>query len=145
MKQNDNRSMGALVVSITFGVVVFTALFIQHQSSNKPVIIIPSTEEKTFVSFETSDVDSNVSGIDVIKEEIAVSEPPGMISFSKAFAISREALGSGQSFTWKGNQYSTNTVEEAAALEKQKQSGIELTNIQDSLDNALTQAVTPFR
>jgi len=46
MKQNDNRSMGALIVSITFGVVVFTALFIQHQSSNKPVIIIPSTEEK---------------------------------------------------------------------------------------------------
>ena len=31
MNQNDNSSTGAFVVSLTFAVVVFTALYIQHK------------------------------------------------------------------------------------------------------------------
>lgn len=135
--------MGARIVSILFGVVVITALIIQHQASTTPVKTVMSSfiEEESFDSYEESPEDSGFSRIETVEVEAAVPKPPGMISFSKAFAVARDALGPDKTFTWNGNQYSTNTVDEAA-LKEEKQSEIELTDVQDSLDNALTQALS---
>jgi hypothetical protein len=66
-----------------------------------------------------------------------------VISFTKAYSSAREALGSGQVFTWNGNQYSTNTVEEAASQIVTDEPENNLTNAQDSLGNTLSHALTP--
>lgn len=145
MKQKDNRSTGALVVSLTFAVVVFTALYIQHQSAIEPVAVVETPVFLEDMNFsETEMVEETVtSKTDVLEEQIATPEPPGVISFAKAYAIAREALGPGQTFTWDGMQYSTNTAEEAAAQTAGKQPEINLTDAQDSLVNALSHALTP--
>lgn len=145
MKQKDNRSTGALVVSLTFAVVVFTALYIQHQSAIEPVAVvdIPAVPENVNIS-EAEMVEGTVTlETAMFEETVAIPEPPGVISFAKAYAIAREALGSGQTFIWEGMQYSTNTVEEAAAQSGEVPSEINLTDAQDSLGNTLSHTITP--
>ena len=134
MKQKDNRSTGALVVSLTFAVVVFTALYIQHQSAIKPVSVVelPAVLENV-----------NISETVVIEETTAIPEPLAVISFAKAYAIAREALGPDNTFTWNGTEYSTNTVEEAATQTEETHSEINLTDVQDSLDHTLSHTITP--
>lgn len=145
MKQKDNRSTGAVVVSLTFAVVVFTALYIQHQSAIESVAVVDTPAFLEDVNFSEMDkVEETVtSETDVLEDEIATPEPPGVISFAKAYAIAREALGPGQTFTWDGMLYSTNTVEEAAAQTGGAPPEINLADAQDSLDNTLSHAITP--
>ena len=106
MNQNDNSSTGAFVVSLTFAVVVFTALYIQH----KPTVQSDLTEAIPLEIEEVVVEESNT--IEWVEEEVITPEPPKVISFAKAFAIARKALGASQTFTWDGKQYSTNTAEE---------------------------------
>ena len=106
MNQNDNSSTGAFVVSLTFAVVVFTALYIQH----KPTVQSELTEAIPLEIEEVVVEESNA--IEWVEEEVFTPEPPKVISFAKAFAIARKALGASQTFTWDGKQYSTNTAEE---------------------------------
>ena len=106
MNQNDNSSTGAFVVSLTFAVVVFTALYIQH----KPTVQSELTEAIPLEIEEVVVEESNA--IEWVEEEVITPEPPKVISFAKAFAIARKALGASQTFTWYGKQYSTNTAEE---------------------------------
>ena len=106
MNQNDNSSTGAFVVSLTFAVVVFTALYIQH----KPTVQSDLTEAIPLEIEEVVVEESNA--IEWVEEEVITPEPPKVISFAKAFAIARKALGASQTFTWDGKQYSTNTAEE---------------------------------
>ena len=80
---------------------------------------------------------------EVDKKELVTPESPAVISFAKAFAISRKALGASQTFTWDGKQYSTNTAEEAEAQAIVEQLEIDLTDAQDSLGNTLSFAITP--
>lgn len=144
MKQKDNRSTGAVVVSLTFAVVVFTALYIQHQSAIESVVVVDTPAFLEDVNFlEMDKVEETVtSETNVLEDEIATPEPPGVISFAKAYAIAREALGPGQTFTWDGMLYSTNTVEEAAQTGEAPPE-INLADAQDSLDNTLSHAITP--
>ena len=65
---------------------------------------------------------------------------PEVIPFAKAYAIAREALGPGQTFTWNGNQYSTNTAEENANVDN-TEPALGLADGQDSL--TLSHALTP--
>ena len=106
MNQNDNSSTGAFVVSLTFAVVLFTALYIQH----KPTVQSELTEAIPLEKEEVVVEESNA--IEWVEEEIITPEPPKVISFAQAYAVAREALGPGQVFTWNGNQYSTDTAEE---------------------------------
>ncbi len=133
MKRNDNSSTGAFVVSLTFAVVVFTALYIQHKPVEEPVL----TESTPHVD---EAVVEGSTAIDWIEEEVIESEPPKVIPFAKAYAIAREALGPGQTFTWNGNQYSTNTAEENANVDN-TEPALGLADGQDSL--TLSHALTP--
>ncbi len=90
MKQKDNRSTGALVVSLTFAVVVFTALYIQHQSAIEPVAVVETPVFLEDMNFSESEMveETVTSETDVLEEQIATPEPPGVISFAKAYALS---------------------------------------------------------
>jgi hypothetical protein len=145
MNQNDNSSTGAFVVSLTFAVVLFTALYIQHKPSNEPVadIEISAVVEEMIPSEPVVIKEVVTTETEVDKKELVTPEPPAVISFAKAFAISRKALGSSQTFTWEGKQYSTNTAEEAEAQATVEQLEIDLTDAQDSLGNTLSLAITP--
>ena len=137
MNQNDNSSTGAFVVSLTFAVVVFTALYIQH----KPTVQSELTEAIPFEIEEVFVEESNA--IEWVEEEVITPEPPKVISFAKAFAIARKALGASQTFTWDGMQFTTNTAEEAEAQATVEQPEIDLTDAQDSPGNTLSLANTP--
>ena len=137
MNQNDNSSTGAFVVSLTFAVVVFTALYIQH----KPTVQSELTEEIPLEIEEVVVEESNA--IEWVEEEVITPEPPKVISFAKAFAIARKALGASQTFTWDGMQYTTNTAEEAEAQATVEQPESDLTDAQDSPGNTLSLANTP--
>jgi hypothetical protein len=137
MNQNDNSSTGAFVVSLTFAVVVFTALYIQH----KPTVQSELTETIPLEIEEVVVEESNA--IEWVEEEVITPEPPKVISFAKAFAIARKALGASQTFTWDGKQYTTNTAEEAEAQATVEQPEIDLTDAQDSPGNTLSLANTP--
>jgi len=126
--------MGAFVVSLTFAVVVFTALYIQ----NKPVEA-PDLAETFLPQEEIEAVDN--AAIDWVEEEVIEPEAVQVISFAKAYAIARETLGPDQIFTWNGNQYSTNTAEENANVDKTTEPALDLAEIQDSLN--LSHALTP--
>ena len=136
MNQNDNSSTGAFVVSLTFAVVVFTALYIQH----KPTVQSELTEAIRLEIEEVVVEESNA--IEWVEEEVITPEPPKVISFAKAFAIARKALGASQTFTWDGMQYTTNTAEEAEAQATVEQPEIDLTDAQDSPGNTLSLANT---
>ena len=137
MNQNDNSSTGAFVVSLTFAVVVFTALYIQH----KPTVQSELTEATPLEIEEVVVEESNA--IEWVEEEVITQEPPKVISFAKAFAIARKALGASQTFTWDGKQYTTNTAEEAEAQATVEQPEIDLTDAQDSPGNTLSLANAP--
>ena len=83
------------------------------------------------------------NAIEWVEEEVITPEPPKVISFAKAFAIARKALGASQTFTWDGMQYTTNTAEEAEAQATVEQPEIDLTDAQDSLGNTLSLANAP--
>lgn len=140
MKQKDNRSTGALIVSLTFAVVVFTALYIQYQSTFEPVTVVetPAVLEDVNIS-EAKTVEETVVLETNVLEEVATAEPQRVISFANAYAIAREALGPNQTFTWNGMQYSTNTAEEARAVDAQPK--INLTDVQDSLVSTLSHSL----
>jgi hypothetical protein len=141
MKQKDNRSTGALIVSLTFAVVVFTALYIQYQPTYEPVTVVetPAVLEDVNIS-EAKTVEETVVLETNVLEEVATAKPPRMISFANAYAIAREALGPDQTFTWNGRQYSTNTAEEEAhAVDAQRK--INLTDVQDSLVSTLSHSL----
>ena len=137
MNQNDNSSTGAFVVSLTFAVVVFTALYIQH----KPTVQSELTEATPLEIEEVVVEESNA--IEWVEEEVITPEPPKVISFAKAFAIARKALGASQTFTWDGKQYTTNTAEEAEAQATVEQPESDLTDAQDSPGNTLSLANAP--
>ncbi|MBC8323350.1 MAG: hypothetical protein H8E70_07265 [Candidatus Marinimicrobia bacterium] len=145
MKKNDNSSKGAFVISLTFAVVVFTAIYIQHQSTRESVVNVetPVLDEKVLAAEpEIAEVIYSAEN-ELLEEEIATPEPPAVISFAKAYSIAREALGSGQTFTWNGTQYSTNTAEEAASQIVTDEPENNLTDSQDSLGSTLSHAITP--
>ena len=50
-------------------------------------------------------------------------------SRSEAFRLAREGLGAGQTFTWDGKSYSTNTAEEAQAIANSKIDSLNKTNL----------------
>lgn len=106
MNQKDNKVTGIIVVSLTFAVVLFTALYIQH----KPVL---QTNSSKLTSLNEERVFEHDSVADWTADEIAVTEPKESISFGEAFAEARKTMGPGQIFTWNEKEYSTNTVEEA--------------------------------
>ena len=137
MNQNDNSSTGAFVVSLTFAVVVFTALYIQH----KPTVQSELTEAIPLEKEEVVVEESNA--IEWVEEEVITPEPPKVISFAKAFAIARKTLGASQTFTWDGKQYTTNTAEEAEAQATVEQPESDLTDAQDSPGNTLSLANAP--
>ena len=137
MNQNDNSSTGAFVVSLTFAVVVFTALYIQH----KPAVQSELTEAIPLEIEEVVVEESNA--IEWVEEEVITPEPPKVISFAKAFAIARKALGASQTFTWDGMQFTTNTAEEAEAQATVEQPESDLTDAQDSPGNTLSLANAP--
>lgn len=145
MNQNDNSSTGAFVVSLTFAVVLFTALYIQHKPSNEPVadIEISAVVEEMIPSEPVVIEEVVTTETEVHKKELATPESPAVISFAKAFAIARKALGSSQTFTWEGKQYSTNTAEEAEAQATVEQPESDLTDAQDSPGNTLSLANAP--
>ncbi len=145
MNKKDNRSTGAMVVSLTFAVVVFTALYIQHQSALEPNTVIETRSVLEDVNILEPEMINGtvVSDTDVLVEKVTTPESPGVISFAKTYAIAREAFGPDQTFTWNGMLYSTNTIEEATAKGIDAQSDINLTDAQDSLVNALSHAITP--
>jgi len=64
MNQNDNSSTGAFVVSLTFAVVLFTALYIQHKPSNEPVADIEISAV----------VEEMISSEPVVIEEVVTTE-----------------------------------------------------------------------
>ena len=134
MKKNDNSSSGAFIISLTFAVVVFTALYIQH----KPFVPAELTETAPLVE-EVLVEESNA--IESVEEEVITPEPLKVIPFAQAYAIARGALGPGQVFTWNGNQYSTNTTEENVQIEEDPEPTLNLADGQDSL--TLSHALTP--
>jgi len=145
MKKNDNSSKGAFVISLTFAVVVFTAIYIQHKTTTESFVKVETpalNEEVLAVEPEIAEVLYPVEN-ELLEEEIATPEPPAVISFTKAYSSAREALGPGQIFTWNGNQYSTNTAEEAASQILTDEPESNLTNAQDSLGNTLSHTLTP--
>jgi len=145
MKKNDNSSKGAFVISLTFAVVVFTAIYIQHKTTTDSLAKVetPELNKEVFaIKPEIAEVVLTVEN-EVLEEEIATPEPPAVISFAKAYSIAREALGSGQTFTWNGTQYSTNTAEEAASQIVTDEPESNLTDSQDSLGSTLSHAITP--
>tara|TARA_B100000809_G_C14700800_1_gene374070 strand:- start:130 stop:537 length:408 start_codon:yes stop_codon:yes gene_type:complete len=135
MNQNDNSSTGAFVVSLTFAVVVFTALYIQH----KPTVQSELTEAIPLEIEEVVVEESNA--IEWVEEEVITPEPPKVISFAKAFAIARKALGASQTFTWDGKQYSTNTAEENVQNVEEPERTQDLAEGQDS--PTLSHTLTP--
>ena len=145
MKKNDNNSKGAFVISLTFAVVVFTAIYIQHKTTTESFVIVETpalNEEVLAVELEIAEVVLTAEN-EVLEEEIATPEQPEVISFAKAYSIARDVLGPGQTFTWNGNQYSTNTAEEAAAVSLTVQPESNLTIVQDSLGSTLSHVLTP--
>ena len=135
MNQNDNSSTGAFVVSLTFAVVVFTALYIQH----KPTVQSELTEA---IPLEIEEVVvEELNAIEWVEEEVFTPEPPKVISFAKAFAIARKALGTSQTFTWDGKQYSTNTAEENVQNVEEPERTQDLAGGQDS--PTLSHTLTP--
>ena len=134
MKKNDNSSTGAFIISLTFAVVVFTALYIQH----KPTV---QSELAEASPFEEEVVVEKSNAIEWVEEEVITPELPKVISFAQAYAIAREALGPGQVFTWNGNQYSTNTAEENVQNVEEPERTQDLADGQDSL--TLSHAHTP--
>jgi hypothetical protein len=135
MNQNDNSSTGAFVVSLTFAVVVFTALYIQH----KPTVQSELTEA---IPLEIEEVVvEELNAIEWVEEEVFTPEPPKVISFAKAFAIARKALGASQTFTWDGKQYSTNTAEENVQNVEEPERTQDLAEGQDS--PTLSHTLTP--
>ena len=135
MNQNDNSSTGAFVVSLTFAVVLFTALYIQH----KPTVQSELTEAIPLEKEEVVVEESNA--IEWVEEEIITPEPPKVISFAQAYAVAREALGPGQVFTWNGNQYSTDTAEENVQNVEEPERTQDLAEGQDS--PTLSHTLTP--
>ncbi len=134
MKQNDNSSKGAFVISLTFAVVVFTAIYIQHKSS------VPADLTETTPLVEEVLVEES-NAIEWVEEEVVTLEAPKVIPFAQAYAIAREVLGPGQVFTWNGNQYSTNTAEENVQNVDETNPSLNLAEGQDSL--ILSHALTP--
>ena len=145
MNQNDNSSTGEVIISLTFAVVVFTALYIQHQPSKEPTAEIEiSAVVEEMITSEPIVIEEVVnSNTEVHEKELATPEPPAVISFAKTFAIARKALGASQTFTWDGMQFTTNTAEEAEAQATVEQPEIDLTDAQDSPGNTLSLANTP--
>jgi hypothetical protein len=145
MKKNDNSSKGAFVISLTFAVVVFTAIYIQHKTTTDSFVKVETpalNEEVLAVELEIAEVVLTTEN-EVLEEEIIIPEQPEVISFAKAYSIARNVLGSNQIFTWNGNQYSTKTAEEAADVSLTVQPESNLTNVQDSLGNTLSHVLTP--
>ncbi len=145
MKKNDNSSKGVFVISLTFAVVVFTAIYIQHKNTTESFVKVetPILNEKVLaVEPEITEVVLTEQN-EVLEEEIAIPEQQKVISFTQAYSVAREVLGPGQTFSWNGNQYSTNTVEEAAAESLAVQPDSNFANVQDSLGNTLSHAISP--
>jgi|TARA_B100002003_G_scaffold151631_1_gene140516 hypothetical protein len=143
MKKNDNSSKGAFVISLTFAVVVFTAIYIQHKTTTESFVKVETpalNEEVLAVEPEIAEVIYPVEN-ELLEEEIATPEPPKVISFAKAFAIARKALGASQTFTWDGKQYSTNTAEENVQNVEEPERTQDLAEGQDS--PTLSHTLTP--
>ncbi len=97
MKKNDNSSTGAFIISLTFAVVVFTALYIQH----KPTV---QSELAEASPFEEEVVVEKSNAIEWVEEEVITPELPKVISLhrpmplpEKHWAPARSLPGTGTS------------------------------------------------
>ena len=89
MKKNDNSSKGAFVISLTFAVVVFTAIYIQHKTNTESFVKVETpalNEEVLAVEPEIAEVMYPVEN-ELLEEEIATPEPPAVISLPKLIPL----------------------------------------------------------
>ena len=81
-----------------------------YEEPSQEVVLDDRAEEYIADAIEAIDViiEENLS----VDEELDSSEPS---TFNEAFSQARALLGSGNEFTWKGQQYTTSYAEELAA------------------------------
>ena len=124
MKQKRKENKNMIVFTFALGFIVAGSVIYQHISSPEEITVNDFSEVSTisatdpFISesdeFETESWKGEVNSIENLNsnEEISPSTIEQEKSFSEAFAEARSLLGSGETFSWNGEEYSTLYAEE---------------------------------
>ena len=124
MKQKRKENTNMIVFTFALGLIVVGSVIYQHISSPEEITVNDFSEVSTisatdpFISesdeFETESWNGEVNSIENLNsnEEISLSTIEQEKSFSEAFAEARSLLGSGETFSWNGEEYSTLYAEE---------------------------------
>ena len=118
MKQKRKENTSMIVFTLALGLIVVGSVIYQHISSSEEITVNDFSEVSTisatdpFISesdeFETESWKGEVNSNEEISPSIVEQEK----SFSEAFAEARSLLGSGETFSWNGEEYSTLYAEE---------------------------------
>ena len=124
MKHKRKENTNMIVFTFALGLIVVGSVIYQHISSPEEITVNDFSEVSTisatdpFISesdeFETESWNGEVNSIENLNsnEEISLSTIEQEKSFSEAFAEARSLLGSGETFSWNGEEYSTLYAEE---------------------------------
>jgi len=124
MKQKRKENTNMIVFTFALGLIVVGSVIYQHISSPEEITVNDFSEVSTI-----SATDPFISESDELKtrswsgevntiensdsnEKISSSIVEQEKSFSEAFAEARSSLGSGKTFSWNGEEYSTLYAEE---------------------------------
>ena len=122
MKHKRKENTNMIVFTFALGLIVVGSVIYQHISSPEEIAVNDFSEVSTisatdpFISesdeFETESWNGEVNSIENSNEEISPSTIGQEKSFSETFAEARSLLGSGETFSWNGEEYSTLYAEE---------------------------------
>ena len=118
MKQKRKENKNMIVFTFALGLIVTGSVIYQHISSPEEITVndfsevgINSTTEPFIPEsdeLETAPWHGELNSNEEISPSIIEQEK----SFSEAFAEARSSLGSGKTFSWNGEEYSTLYAEE---------------------------------
>ena len=124
MKQKRKENTNMIVFTFALGLIVVGSVIYQHISSSEEITVNDFSEVSTISATDPfiSESDELETGswngeVNTIKnsgsnEKISPSIIEQEKSFSEAFAEARSLLGSGETFSWNGEEYSTLYAEE---------------------------------
>ena len=124
MKQKRKENTNMIVFTFALGLIVVGSVIYQHVSSPEKITVNDFSEIGTIsnadpIISESDELETGSWNVEVNTIENSDSNEkisPSIIeqekSFSEAFAEARSSLGSGKTFSWNGEEYSTLYAEE---------------------------------
>jgi hypothetical protein len=111
----DKNRTATVITTITFSVLALAAIIYQHSYTEVSELEAPVVEavfENAQESEQAVSTTVNETVMDLESEIEILGTAETVISFKSAFAAARKQYGSGKTFVYKSNEYSTSYAEE---------------------------------